>query len=1182
MLSPLKYTLIITLKLIMVQSLCSQHQADNWIFGQWAGLKFSTGQPVPWLPMVNGAGFSNGTIMSDSLGNLLFYSEGDKVWNRNQEIMDNGDNLLPGCCCWDQTAISFPRPGFGDQYYLFTVSGWNSPEGLYYSIIDMSLDGGLGAVTDVKNIKLEAAFWAHDHQFVTKSRSGDSYWVVTRLYNDDRYASFLVDEQGVHTDPVYSPTGIFREFTNSDNGNIKISSNKKYLITGHRAGDDEVPNHYLKSFEVCSFDDETGEISYLYMVNKKNVGGWYDPAYCCEFSPDSKYLYLTFEGGNSGNMLGYLYQYEMQYINDSAAFVNSAIEISEVSGTNIQLSNDGKIYTSLPSNEIPNYQYYIGVINKPWEHGLNCDFDPDGIYLLGRDCEWNLPNILLDYLYRFEWEADNYCQGTPVHFLPHFVPTPDSILWFFDEFAPGNYSSELSPTYTFQNAGIHEVEVDVWYPTGRYEHTSREIEIYPVPQPDLGPDLTICEGNTVTLNANCEADLYSWSTGQFGSPTITVSDSGTYWVHATFAETGCMGSDDIHISFYPAITMDESALEITPTACSGASGSITGLQVMGSPPFTFLWEDLSGNVYGTDPDIFNLPAGQYLLTITDGNGCETASSVYTIEDAGNLQVTQVQTISPHCFNNDGQLIISAFSPSGSALEYSIDAGATYQADSIFTGLIGASYVIQVTDEFGCEGFYYDNPVILEDITGPDVQQVYITDETDFLGNGAIEIIANGSTPVIYYSIDSGATWQLNDGNFYNLQSGIYNLQVKDENGCDTAFAVEIQNIILTYLHAVTGEGGLCFGTTAMVPVNVDNFNSVANFHLKLSYNADNLQCEGYTNVHPQLADSLTGWVDQAAGEINLAWESTVPVTFMASEKVADLVFTTNNPGQGELAWYTGATESYFTNAGGMPIPAEFSTGEVIIYEPPEILLSTSKTVCEGQMVSIMSIASGNQPPISYRWTYPSGDTSDTDPFIFNVSSSDAGFYTLLATDRVGCIDQKSIQLIVSENPVAAFHSTDTLELNTGEVLDAGAGLSSYLWNTGDTTESIMINAEGMYVVEMESPVGCAGTDSVYVKLTSEEIPESNLFIPNAFTPDGDGVNDVFMMMYDGLSIFDCRLSIFDRWGGEVFESSGIENGWDGKKNGNPCPGGVYVYKIVFSVDGIAGNQERVGTVALVR
>jgi hypothetical protein len=455
MLNHLKYVLVIILQLIMVQSLFSQHQADNWIFAQWAGLKFNSGQPVAYLPVGTGDSFGNGTIMSDSLGNLLFFSNGDRVWNKNGEIMENGDSLLPGVC-WDQSAISFPRPGLNTQYYLFTVSDWNSPKGLYYSIIDISLDGGLGALTNVKNIKLEAAFWAHDHQFVTKSRSGDSYWVVTRLYNDDRYASFLVDEQGVDTIPVYSPTGIFREFTTNDNGNIKISYNKKYLVTGHRGGGYEVQKHYLKSFEVCTFNDETGEIGYLYMVNKKNVGGWYDPSYCCEFSPDSKYLYLTFEGGDLGTELGYLYQYDMQYIEDSTAFVNSAVEISNVSGTNIQLSNDGKIYTSVPSNDIPNNQYYIGVINKPWEKGLNCDFDPNGIYLLGRDCQWNLPNILLDYLYRFEWEGDQ-CQFSPITFKPHFRPAPDSVRWFFGEFAPGSTSTELSPTYAFQFPGIKEV-----------------------------------------------------------------------------------------------------------------------------------------------------------------------------------------------------------------------------------------------------------------------------------------------------------------------------------------------------------------------------------------------------------------------------------------------------------------------------------------------------------------------------------------------------------------------------------------------------------------------------------------------------------------------------------------------------------------------------------------------------
>jgi gliding motility-associated-like protein len=643
-----------------------------------------------------------------------------------------------------------------------------------------------------------------------------------------------------------------------------------------------------------------------------------------------------------------------------------------------------------------------------------------------------------------------------------------------------------------------------------------------------------------------------------------------------------MGYDTIHVGFHPPTIINETNLEITPTTCNGASGSITGLSAIGTPPYAFQWLDLSGNPFGTNIDATNLPAGQYQLTITDGNGCKTESPVYTIEDAGNLQVAQVQTIRPHCFRNDGQIIISAFSPSGSLLEYSIDNGNNYSTDSIFTGLIAGNYIIRIRDINSCEGFYADNPVILADIPGPQVQQPVITNETDFLGNGSIEITATGSTSQIFFSIDNGSTWQTNNGFFDNLSAGTYICIVKDENDCDTTFIVEIQNIILTFLHAITGPGGHCLGNAAMVPVNVDNFNSVASFHLKLSYNADNLQCEGFTNVHPQLLDSLTGWVDQAAGIINLAWNSPSPVTFTQPETVAALVFTTKNPGQGELAWYTGNTESYFTNASGYPIPAEFQTGEVKIYEPPVIILDQSKTFCTGQFASLMSIALSNQPPIDYRWIYPAGDTTTNDPFFFSVTPADAGLYTLLAIDRVGCTDQKSIELIVSENPVATFHGTDTLEMQAGDVLDAGAGLSSYRWNTGDSTESIVINAEGMYTVEMESPVGCLGSDSVYVKLTSEEIPETHLFIPNAFTPDGDGVNDTFQALYNGNDMSHFTMEVYDRWGGRIFRSENILLGWDGKKNGNPCPGGVYVYKIVFSVDSVPGNQERVGTVMLVR
>ena len=573
------------------------------------------------------------------------------------------------------------------------------------------------------------------------------------------------------------------------------------------------------------------------------------------------------------------------------------------------------------------------------------------------------------------------------------------------------------------------------------------------------------------------------------------------------------------------------------------------------------------------------------LTITDANECQTTSAVYTIEDAGNLQVLDVQLTQPHCGKPDGQIVVHAFSPSGSALEYSIDDGVTYQSDSVFSGLIDTSYVVQLTDEFGCEGFYLGNPVILQDIPGPQVQQVIVTNETDFLGNGAIEIIVNGSTPIIYYSIDEGMTWQENDGNFYNLQSGVYNLQIWDENGCDTSFTVEIQNIILTYLQAITGPGEHCMGDAVTIPIEVENFKSVATFRLRLSYNADNLQCEGYSNADPRLQQNLTAWVDQASGEITFQWQDTVALTFNQPDTVAELVFTSKQPGSGDIGWYTGTTESYFMNITGLAIPAEFHTGQVQIYDPPLIILEPSKNVCAGQMLSLMSIATGNHPPITYRWIYPTGDTTTSDPFFFSITQADAGDYTLMAIDAMHCTDQKTIHIEVSENPVAAFHGTDTLELHAGDYLDAGAGMESLEWSTGDTTQSIVIQSEGMYSVGMESLFGCTGRDSIYIKLTSDEIPSNNIFIPNAFSPDGDGLNDSFRAFLNNNIISQFSMLIFDRWGGRVFESNDIMCGWDGTLHGKPLPGGMYTYKITYSIYPSFGDyseQVRLGTVMLVR
>jgi gliding motility-associated-like protein len=1171
---------LLILILITPTGLHAQREADNWVFGYWAGLNFSTGDPVPfYYGPISPNLYLDGTEMSDTLGNLLFLFGNDIVYNNGEEIMQNGTGILPGHDGWRQTEIAVPMPGSDTKYYIFSVSGLYFLEGLYYSVIDMTLDGGKGAVTGEKNIKLEAASPAQDKIFALKNSTGDGYWVITRLFNDDRYASFRVTASGVDPVPVYSPTGIYRPFS-SGSGPMRVSPDKKHLASCYWT-DLDPPS----ALEICEFNAETGIVTFNYLIEPygkgKHLSG--EPS-DCEFSPDSKYLYVQWLGISFSE--DGIYQYNMKLADDSAAFYNSGILLVENRGASIQLSNDGRIYfTYVTDPELWDIQEdYLGVINRPWEMGTACEVDTFGIYLGGRETSHFLPNIMLDFLYRFEWEADNYCQGSAVHFIPHFIPTPDSIRWFFDEFAPGSVSYELSPTYTFLESGIHEVAVDIWYPTGRFEHTSREIEIFPVPYPDLGPDTLICKGSSLTLNANCLADMYSWSTGQFGSPSIVISDTGTYWARASFLETGCFGYDTIHVGFHPATLLDESELVITPTSCSGTTGSITGITALGPTPFAFQWLDLSGNPFGTDIDATNLPAGQYFLTVTDGNGCTSSSSTFIIIDAGNLQVSGVQFLPPHCHNPDGQIVISAFSPPGSVLEYSVDDGNTYFTDSVFNNLSAGEYLIKIRDNFGCEGFYLENPLILEDILGPQVLQVTITDETDFSGNGVIEIDATGATPVIFYSIDSGATYQSNNGTFNNLGSRIYDCIILDQNGCDTSFTVEVKNVILTYLHAVTGEGGHCLGNAAIVPVNVDNFNSVASFQLKLSYNADNLQCEGFTTVHPQLIDSFTGWVDQAAGAINLAWNSPVPVTFGQSETITELVFTTKSSGDGDIEWYTGVTESFFASASGLPIPAEFSTGQVLIYEPPKIPVPLPKNACQGDMVSFSSYASGNQLPITFQWIYPDGSITEEDPFFFNVTMADAGDYILLATDYVGCTDQEIIHLEVGEDPVAAFHGSDTLEMHTGDVLDAGPGMASYRWSPGDTSQSIVIQAQGMYLVEMESLLGCVGTDSVYVKLVEDEIPEFGIYIPNAFSPNGDGINDIFQIQFPNLTfnIQNLALRIFDRWGGEVYSGNEVTSGWDGKKNGHDCPGGVYVYLIHYTIEGIPGEQVKKGNVMLIR
>ena len=137
--------------LLFSLSTYAQHEADKWYFGVNAGLDFFGGPPVAIYGGAMATTEGCATI-SDNNGNLLFYTDGVTVWNRNHQVMPNGTGLMGGISS-TQSSICIPLPGSTLIYYLFTVAEIGGPNGFRYSIVDMSLQGGNGdVVANSKNI----------------------------------------------------------------------------------------------------------------------------------------------------------------------------------------------------------------------------------------------------------------------------------------------------------------------------------------------------------------------------------------------------------------------------------------------------------------------------------------------------------------------------------------------------------------------------------------------------------------------------------------------------------------------------------------------------------------------------------------------------------------------------------------------------------------------------------------------------------------------------------------------------------------------------------------------------------------------------------------------------------------------------------------------------------------------
>lgn len=211
----------------------------------------------------------------------------------------------------------------------------------------------------------------------------------------------------------------------------------------------------------------------------------------------------------------------------------------------------------------------------------------------------------------------------------------------------------------------------------------------------------------------------------------------------------------------------------------------------------------------------------------------------------------------------------------------------------------------------------------------------------------------------------------------------------------------------------------------------------------------------------------------------------------------------------------------------------------------------------------------------YQWS--TGDTTKT---LFVKSE---GQYSLRVETENSCSNADTVQIDKIQSPKALKKSDTTVCHDDQVVLDAGNPGSKYQWSTGDTSKKIKVNESGIYQVTIRNRF-CTVRDSINVSILEKSDCLTRLYMPNAFSPNDDGLNETFGP--EGQNIVAMELRIYDRWGEQVFKSQSLSNQWDGTLKGKPVPEGTYVYILYYWYydwqTGVKTPESLKGTVQLVR
>lgn len=661
-----------------------QNETKKWYFGNGTGLNFLAVPPstLAGSAMSTPEGCAS---IGDASGNLLFYTNGVTLWDRNHSIMANGTGLL-GHNSTSQSSLILPLPGSTTLYYVFTNIGnniFNTPN-LHYSIVDISLSAGNGSVT-TKNVMLSAD---PQTEMLTATRhcNGVDWWIVSHLRSSNVFVSFLLTSAGITGNSVLSFAGPsllsgFSQMKLSPNGR-KLAMNVGGVV-------------YLGEF-----DNATGQTYGYNTIQNSTLG------YGCEFSPNGGKLYTSAANG--------IYQFNL-CAGSLPAILSSSVAVYSQNAAfgSFQLASNGKIYITYNT-----FTTSCHVINSPNNAGAACGFSSGVHQFLPASIQAGLPNFPGCYFYQkatpnpfFVSVSSSYgCYGAlfDATILSNTCTAVTNSIsgytWDFGDPLTGtnNVSYNANQIHNFSGNGTFTVTLYVYYTCGVGTDTIRQPVVINDNCLNYSSSPASCASlgsATIAGAAGVGPFTYTWLPGNQtgtvasgltpGSHTVVIRDS---WANYTYS---------VPINLQPAVSLTAGVTLVSGPSCFGGSngtGSISGVSG-GSGSQSYSWNNGTQQINLQNPT--NLSAGVWSVTVTDLLTACQANSVINIPQPSPLSPIISASSPTACTNGSVVLTCTASGGvSGYTYSWALNSGLpTKQVSETNPGQ--QTYTVQVWDINNC-------------------------------------------------------------------------------------------------------------------------------------------------------------------------------------------------------------------------------------------------------------------------------------------------------------------------------------------------------------------------------------------------------------------------------------------------------------------------------------------------